>query len=196
MKAALDIEQTIKLGWATFIKYPMEAILGMVIVWVISGLTFGLLAGPMFVGYNRMILSAIRGDEIGLGDVFGGFDAFIPSLLVFLVVAILASIGFVFLVLPGLAVIIFSFWALFIVSDQDVNAFAALQRSFEYTKDNLGPALVFVLVVLLLGGVGSLVAFGSLITAPLAHIMAVHGYVRAFGSEPSPATSSSAPIAA
>ena len=196
MKAALDIEETIKLGWGTFIKHPVEAILGFLIVGVISGLTLGVLAGPMFIGYNRMLLNAVRGEEIGLGDIFGGFDVFVPSLVLLVVVAILVTIGSLFFVLPGLAVVIFTWWSWLLVADQESGAFDALQRSFTFTKDHFGPALVFVVVCLVIGGVGSLVAFGSLITAPLAQIITVHGYVRAFGREPSPGASTSAPIAA
>lgn len=196
MKAALDIEETLKLAWATFTEHPVEAIVGFLIVGFLSGLTLGLAAGPLFVGYNRMMLRAIRGGDISLGDVFGGFDAFVPSFVVVVVVGFAAAIGFLFLVLPGLAVIIFTWWALMLVADHELGAFEALQRSFEYTKDNFGPALVFVLVCLIISGAGTLVFAGSLITAPLAHIMALHGFTRAFGTDPAPAQSSSAAMAA
>jgi len=74
------------------------------LVGIIGNISAGILAGPMMVGYMRMIKTDDEGGKIEIGDVFKGFDDFIPALLAVLVGGIAVGIGFMLCIIPGLLV--------------------------------------------------------------------------------------------
>jgi uncharacterized membrane protein len=76
----------------------------------------------------------VRGEELSAMRVFDGFSFFIPAFLTGIIVGILAGIGFVLLIVPGvIIVLIFSMWA-FGVGDQRLGTIAALKYSIQVTE--------------------------------------------------------------
>ena len=80
----------------------MTHIVATLLVIFISGVGFGLLSGPMVVGYMKMIKIEDEGGKSEIADVFKGFDNFVPALLAVLVGSIIVSIGYMLCVLPGM----------------------------------------------------------------------------------------------
>jgi uncharacterized membrane protein len=182
MSEPLDIGITLKSGWETFTKYPMEMVVGFLIVLV--GFMVLILGPPLLIGYSRMCLKAARGEDISLGDISDGFSQFVPSLLLFVVMAIGVSIGMVFCVLPGLILAYLWFFAYWHMADGDDDFMSCMRKSTEYMKANVGAGILFVLVQTIVSQVGSVVAIGILLTAPVGALMAAHGYLRAFKGAP------------
>lgn len=179
MNNPLDIGQTLKLGWETFAANAVPMIVGLLLVGIIGGFSLGICLGPMMIGYNQMILRAAKGETIAIGDVFAGFQHFVPAFLLYLIMGIAIMIGFMLLVLPGLVLAFMFFWAPWIMAeDPSVGPIDCLKGSVEAFKRDVGGSLVFVLVNIVVNMVGGFVPFGSLITGPVATGMAAHGMLR------------------
>lgn len=179
MNKALDIGETLKLGWDTFAKNAVAMIVGFLLFALISGISLGICAGPMMIGFNKMCLRAGRGETVAIGDVFEGFQRFVPSLVLVLIMVVLLAIGFMLLIIPGLVLMFMFFFAPWIMAaDDDIGAIDALKASVEMFKQDVGGTLVFVLVNVIISSIGGFVPFGSLLTGPVAACMAAHGILR------------------
>jgi uncharacterized membrane protein len=176
----LDIGEILKLGWADFTRSAVPYIVGIILVGLISLVSLGICMPAMLLGYYRMGLKAARGESVVVGDVFSGFSDFLPSLLLAIVMVILITIGFVLLILPGIALCYLLFWAFVLMADGERNIMTCMKRSFEYNSNHVGEMLVVVLVIFLISAAGGAVPFGALVTTPVATAMTAHAYMRAF----------------
>jgi hypothetical protein len=141
----------LKAGWRVFAANPVQLILGFLIFAVLSGalevvnsalgVDSGLLhaiqmiIGPaVFVGWALFCLRTVRGEQLAATRVFDGFSFFVPAFITGILVGILAGIGFVLLIVPGvIVVLVFSMWA-FGVGDQRLGTIGALKYSMQITK--------------------------------------------------------------
>jgi len=97
MKKEFDISKCFSDGWELFKNNMSVLILGYLIVAVISGLTLGVLAGPLLVGYLWMVDRLIKNDpeKPSAGDVLKGMSKFGPAFVVcllFIVVGLVANL--------------------------------------------------------------------------------------------------------
>jgi hypothetical protein len=73
----LDIGLAFKRAWGLFVKDIAPLLIGAIIAGVLSILTVGILAGPLFAGLYGMVIGRVRdGRPAHVGDVFAGFDRF------------------------------------------------------------------------------------------------------------------------
>lgn len=173
--ASPDISACVSAGFAGFKKDPVTHIIATVLVIFISGVGFGLLTGPMMVGYMRMIKAQEDGAAVGIGDLFKGFDDFVPALLAVLVGSIIVSIGFMLCILPGMLVMAIIPTAAFLVATGEKDGIAALKRAWEAVKANLLGAFLCMLVLGIIGNLGMILCFiGVVITLPIALIGMYH----------------------
>lgn len=180
MNNPLDIGETLKLGWETFTKNAVALIVGIFLAGIIGAFTFGICLGPMMIGYNQMVLRAAKGETVAVGDVFAGFQHFVPALLLYLIMIVSVFIGFMLLFLPGLILAFMFFWAPWIMAeDPTVGPIDCLKGSVEAFKRDMGGSIVFILVVGVVYGAGAVVpVFGTFVTGPIALAMAAHGVLR------------------
>jgi uncharacterized membrane protein len=176
---ALDIGSTINASWKDFTTHAVPFIVGMLLVALVGGLTLGICLPAMLLGFYEMVLKAARGGTPEIGEVFAGFNRFVPSLILGIIGAIALCLGFLLLVIPGLVVIWLFFWSFFFMAAGENSATACIQKSVDLSKNNVGPTAVFVLVNIIVNGVGNLVPFGGLVTGPVAASMAAHAFLRA-----------------
>ena len=183
MNNPLDIGVAFREGWAAFAREAVALIVGFLLFGLVAGLSFGICAGPMTVGYQSMCIRAARGESVQIGDVFSGFSKFGPSFILMLLYGLAVGLGTLLCVIPGLAVAWFCVWATFLMADGDEDAMSCLKRSWEYSKQNMGGVIVMVIVASVVGSVGSAVGgVGGLVTMPLQMMMLAVAYNRAFGS--------------
>ena len=78
--AAPDMGACLSAGWNGLKNNFVTHVVACVLVGVVSGFTSGLLTGPMMVGYMRMVKLEEEGGRAQIGDVFKGFDDFVPAL--------------------------------------------------------------------------------------------------------------------
>jgi len=176
------VESSLSEGWALFKEDVVLYVVATLLVFVISALSLGLCAGPMFVGFIKLVRKRMRGEEGTATDVFDGFSEFGASLIAMILIGVGVIIGSMLLVLPG---VIFAFITAFtfhaIALDGD-GATAAIGKSYTLIKENLAPSLVLLLIVAVLNAIGGSIIFGSLLATPFSLIVMTFAYQRLRGT--------------
>ncbi|MDH3653700.1 MAG: hypothetical protein OEN21_05480 [Myxococcales bacterium] len=172
------VESSLSEGWALFKDDVVLYVVASLLVFVISALSIGLCAGPMVVGFIKLVRKRMRGEAGTATDVFEGFSEFGASLIAMILIGVGVIIGSMLLVLPG---VIFAFITAFtfhaIALDGD-GATAAIGKSYTLIKENLAPSFVLLLIVAVLNAIGGSIIFGSLLTTPFSLIVMTFAYQR------------------
>lgn len=169
--AAPDIGACVSAGIDGFKKEPVTHVVATLLVAIIGNVSVGLLMGPMIVGYMRMIKIQDEGGKPQIGDVFKGFDDFVPALLAALVSGIIVGVGFMLCILPGLLIMAILPAATYLVAVGEKDGINAIRRAWEAVKENLVGAFLCMLVLGILGQIGVIACFiGILVTLPIAFI--------------------------
>ena len=173
--AAPHISACVSAGFSALKKNPVTHIVATLLVAFISSVGFGLLTGPMIVGYMRLIKIEDEGGEAGIADVFKGFDDFVPALLAILVGSIIVAIGYVLCILPGLLLMAILPTAAYLVACGEKDGIAALKRAWAAVKANLVGAFLCMLVLGILGYLGLVLCIvGVIVTMPIAFVGSYH----------------------
>ena len=171
------IEQGFNLYKANF----GSLLLASLIVVLLSGVTFGILAGPMLAGLVIISLELLDKKEprpTG-GSVFRGFDYFLNSFLFVIgwgLALMIASIiiGFIpcigqlaaiFLVYAAQAFLMFG---IFLIVDKKMDFWPASVESINVVKANFWPFLGFAVVAAIIGSLGAIACgIGVIFTIPI-----------------------------
>ncbi|MFW5844593.1 MAG: hypothetical protein ACOCXJ_00020 [Planctomycetota bacterium] len=147
-------------------KDPVYVILGFLVAVVIGMIPFGLLVGPMLVGWLMGVAKLEEGGKPRLGDIFQGLQKLVPALIVALLGGIAVGIGFVLLIIPGLIIMPIPLIGLIQVARGADDGIAALKQAWGLYKNGLVPNAVSMVVIQIVGSLPLI----SLITAPIAVI--------------------------
>ncbi|HLK56712.1 MAG TPA: hypothetical protein VKU00_09115 [Chthonomonadaceae bacterium] len=138
------------------------SILALVILALVSYFTAGML---------RMAIRQVRGEPIGIGDLFSGGDAFLPVLGATLLVGLATGIGGMLLVIPGFIVAGLFFLTIPLIVDRKMGVIEAMTASWNALKSDWLMATLFAFVLPLIAGLGALACgFGMLFTMPLLYL--------------------------
>lgn len=176
MSNPFDIGSALSRAWNVFTANAVPLIIGILLVGLLSLVTLGFAAPGLLVGYNKMVLRAVRGEDIEIGDVFEGFSFFVPALLMGIVVGLGVSVGMMLLVIPGLFLLVLWYWVWLLMADGAEGLGDVLKKSGEITKSNLGGAIIFILVAGIVSAAGSVIPGGGLVTGPLSMAMTAVAY--------------------
>ena len=177
-------------GFALYKENLALLILSALLVWLLSVLSLGILAGPMAAG---MVLITLRLQDKTepkpeIGDLFQGFSFFLNAFLFALVYSVVAYVGyFILLFVPmigPLAAMVYLFalftlvlFAMFLIVDKKMDFWPAIMASVEKVKTNFWPFLGFTVVISIAGGVGSILCgIGAILTLPFAYCAATVAY--------------------
>ncbi len=188
-------------GLEIYKKNFVPLLLATLLAVVIGGVSCGICTAPLFCGVFMMVLSALRNNESKLqaGDVFKGFQKFVPAFVSSLVLYLIFFVGgFILAVtviglilLPVLCVVNVAvcFWSLLLVADQNATVGDAIFVPLKLLGDKRFWSIVLVaFVASILGSVGSLACtIGIFVTLPFAYCMVAAAYEEAY-SESAPAT--------
>lgn len=162
--AEVKIEDTIsetieifKTQWITLILATLLVFVGSIFIVTIPPLVFGLYI---------LCLNLARGEDAEVQDVFDGFSYFLRSWGVFFASAILIAIGFLFLIIPGFALIILFTYAIPLAIVKDLKSIDSLKASYTLAKDNVQFTVLLALIVYAIGMVGSMIKIGAILTTP------------------------------
>ncbi|MGD9774353.1 hypothetical protein [Diaphorobacter sp.] len=169
--ASVSVGACLSGAWDLFKKNAVTHVVCTALVMVVSGISGGLLAGPMLVGYMRMIEREGRGEAVQIGDVFRGFDDFVPAFVAWLISSLVLSVGFFLCVIPGLLIMALPSVALYLVARGERDGVAAFNQAWRTVTQNLGSAFVCALVLGIVGSLGFLLCWvGALLTLPISVI--------------------------
>ena len=198
----MDFKKHLETAWNLTLTHIVNLLLMTLVMLVISCLTLGILAPVTMAGYMNAILLMMReGREPRIEDLFSQMRLFLPLLVFFIVVLIATMVGFMLLVLPGLAIIIaVTFACLYMVPlmvDKTMGLIDAAKSSWRMAfNQNVADHVVVVILFVGLMAIGSAVFIGTLLTTPFATVFLISVYlekVQSIGQVPADAGSNPPP---
>ncbi len=178
-----------KVRFADWIQHGIELyknnwltlVLAGFIVMVLSSVTFGILAGPMYAGMIYLTLGLLdkREPKPQIGEVFKGFSYFLQAFLYVLVWGVIfAVVGLIVIKALLIGRVLFSLvqlvgwtlvsFALFLIVDKNLSFWDASKASFQLVLANFLPILGLLLVAGILASIGGILCgVGAILTAPI-----------------------------
>ncbi len=179
----MDFKKHLETAWNLTLKHIVNLLLMTLVMLVVSFLTLGILAPVTMAGYMHSILLMMRdGREPRIEDIFSQMRLFLPLLGFSIVVFIATMVGFMLLVLPGLAILIaITFGCLYMVplmTDKQMGLIDAVKTSWQMAfKHNVADHVVVVILFVGLMAIGSAVFIGTLFTQPFATVFLISVYL-------------------
>jgi hypothetical protein len=185
----MDFKKHLETAWNLLLKHIVPLVLMTLVMFVLGGVTLGILAPVMMAGYFHAIILMLRtGREPTVGDLFSQMHLFLPLLVFGIVVGVVAMIGFSLLFLPGLAVIVaVAFGCLYmlpLMTENNMGLIDAIKASWQMAmQDSVADHVVVVILFVGLTSIGSsLVFIGSLFTQPFASIFILSVFLERAGA--------------
>jgi uncharacterized membrane protein len=199
----ISVSESLRFGWETFKKNPWMLVGGFVLVFLVSGISNGILAGLFPVeapdatymsssmnfllsfavgiivemGLLTFVLRAHDSIEsLSFSDLWNP-QSFLSYLLAQIVVGIAVILGFVLLIVPGIIVALGLLFTPYIVLDQKKGPIEALKMSWAMTKGHRWRLFLLMCSIVLLNILGMLLLFvGLIVTAPVSMLALAHTY--------------------
>ncbi len=155
----------------------------------------GICTAPLFCGLFAMILKAMRDSsaQLKIGDVFQGFQKFVPAFVGWLVLSVITNVattvlacipvlGWIAIIPAAAALGAAMMWSLLLVADQDASVGDAITVPLKLLGDKRFWSIVLVsFVASLIGCLGAIACgVGMLVTMPFAYCMVAAAYEEAY----------------
>lgn len=177
----VDIADALRRGFDLYKDNITTLLIATLLATIISILTVGILAGPMLAGLAYLTLGLIdrRQPKPEIGELFKGFNFFLPSLVYVILLAVASLFGqFILRLIPILGFflsILFSMalstavmFAIFLIIEQRMDVVAAIQKSYEVVIGNFWIFLGLNIVASVISSLGVIACgVGIIVTAPL-----------------------------
>jgi len=153
-------------GWE-MVKADMGAyVLAALIFFVLSGVPF--IQGALITGFHIYTMKKLAGRRADFGDLFKGFNYFIPTLVATLLIGVFTFFGTLLCIIPGLVVAAaLKFTYLFIV-DKRMDFWPAIQASHAVVKQDYFGFTMFLILAFLVNLLGFVCCIvGVLVTFPV-----------------------------
>ena len=149
---------------------------------VLSGVP--LIQGPLIAGFHIFTMKKLMGRNAEFGDLFKGFNFFVPTLVASLLIGLFTFAGTLFCIIPGLVVAaMYKFTYLFIV-DKRMDFWPAMQASHAVVKNDYFGFTMFLVLAFLVNLLGVLCCLaGLLVTIPLTFAAITVAYKEIVGFE-------------
>lgn len=186
--ADLGVGDILSEGWETTKPQLGLLIGGMLVVgliyFVAANIPFAglVLGGPLFGGVTIAVLRLLNGREVEFSTFFDGFKKLMPLALVGLVSGLLAGVGFIFLLLPGLYLSLAFMFGSHLVIDRDEEFWPAMMASMKVVNGHFGFMALWGLTMFGLAMAGVLTCgLGFIVLGPLIAVSNGILYKRLFG---------------
>lgn len=157
----------------------------------VSVFTLGILAGPMAAGVASIVLRLLDGREPApqAGDIFRGFDWFLPSFLLYLTVGAAQAIAFAVLrplgalaAAPALFIQTATVFAIYFIVERGLDFLSAIRASFDIVRTNFWPMFLLVVIGSLIAGLGGIACgVGIVLTLPVYTLLTAIAWRRISG---------------
>ena len=172
----------IEKGFNLYKENIATLILATLVALLLSAVTLGILAGPMFAGLLFITLGLLdkTDPKPEVGSLFKGFDYFLNSFLFMVVwgVAIGVASTILNVVVPCIGLLVSLFvsysagallmFGLFLIVDKRMDFWPASMESFEIVKTNFWPFLGLSVIAGIIGSIGAIACgIGVVVTVPI-----------------------------
>ncbi len=156
---------------------PVFALVGALLMLV--GLAASLLSSYLEFGIKRIFLKSVTAVPTGYADLKSSFLQYVYYMLAAFLYGLMAMIGYLFLIIPGIIVtLMFQFYP-YIMIEKNVGPLLALQESMDLTRGAKWDLFVFGLALFGINILGVLaLGLGLLITIPLSGLACAHVYTQ------------------
>ncbi len=171
-------------GWELFKQDWLMHVVVMLILSAASGVSGGILYGPLLCGYYYMIFKKLQDptSSIELGDIGKGFDVFVNALVAWLLVGVFTGVGSIACLVGAIVVTALLVFVYPLIMNRRMDFWPAIETSFEKTKDDWLGWSVFILLIGLVNLAGVIVCgVGILVTGPVTFIAMALAYRDNFG---------------
>jgi hypothetical protein len=146
----------------------------------------GALVYPAVGGYLWAALKRVRGEEAQIGDLFYGFQHFVPLVLYGILYSVLTVVGLLLLIVPGIYVIGAITFSPLLIMDKNLGPVQAIGASMRTLGSNAWLMFGFLFVSGILAGLGVFACcVGALVSAPIYVIgIALHYHYHFDGQAP------------
>ena len=133
---------------------------------LLNGVPF--IQGALIAGFHIYTMKKIMHRPADVGDLFKGFNYFVPTLVASLLIGLFTFVGFLLLFIPGLIVAaMYKFTYLFIV-DKKMGFWQAMQASHAVVRRDYFGFVMFLILAFLLNVLGfCCLIVGLLVTVPV-----------------------------
>lgn len=184
----INISKWITDGWDLVMKdFNQFILLSLVyiVLLIVASTTFivGLiLAGPLTTGFFYIIFNRIRGKEIYIGDLAKGFNVFVAAVLADILISVFISVGFLFLIVPGIVISALYMFALPLIIEKNMDFWQAMETSRKVVSRNIFELSAFILVLYILLFIGVLLLLvGFVVALPIVFAAIAYAYDDLFG---------------
>jgi len=153
-------------GWE-MVKTDMGTyVLISLIFFLLNGVPF--IQGALIAGFHIYTMKKIMGRPAEFGDLFKGFNFFIPTLVAAILIGLFTFLGTLLCIIPGLVVAaMYKFTYLFIV-DKRMDFWPAMEASHAVVKNDYFGFTMFLLLAVLVNILGALCCIvGLLVSIPV-----------------------------
>ncbi|MEW6659829.1 MAG: hypothetical protein AB1424_14315 [Thermodesulfobacteriota bacterium] len=179
-------------GWELFKQNPGGFIGFALIFFIIQGILSyfprvgGLISlavsAPLLAGFYVVSAKLLQRRVPKFQDFFAGFQFFLPLLLLSVISSLLIILGFIFLVLPGIYLLVCYLFASMLVIDRRLDFWPAMELSRRTVQSQWFGFFIFLLLIIIinLGGV-LLLGIGLLVSGPVSACAVAAAYADVFG---------------
>lgn len=138
------------------------------------------------LGATKIAAKFTLGEKPELADLFRSYRLFFRYLGSSILVGIIALIGLILLIIPGIILIIRLQFFVYLIVDKNAGAIEAIQQSWEMTKGKTGNLFLFGLLLFAIEVAGLIaLGVGLLVAAPVAFLAQAYVYRKLADHSPS-----------
>ena len=170
----MDFKHHLENGWNNTLQFIVPVILLTLVQLIVIMFSFGILAPVTTAGYMQSLLLALReGREPKIGDLFSEMRLFLPLFVFGLLAFFVTLLGFVMVILPGIAIAGFIVFATIymmpLMSDKNMGLMDAIKESWSMaTRSPVSDQFILVVLYMVIVALGGSIAIAILFTQPLA----------------------------
>ena len=170
----MDFKHHLENGWNNTLQFIVPVILLTLVQLIVIMFSFGILAPVTTAGYMQSLLLALReGREPKIGDLFSEMRLFLPLFVFGLLAFFVTMLGFVMVILPGIAIAGFIVFATIymmpLMSDKNMGLMDAIKESWSMaTRSPVSDQFILVVLYMVIVALGGSIAIAILFTQPLA----------------------------
>jgi uncharacterized membrane protein len=140
--------------------------------------------GPLQVGFHLHIMKKMYNKRSDIGDLFKGFDYFVPAFVAALLIGIFVFVGSLLCIIPGLVVAAVCKFTYLFILDKRMDFWPAIEASHNVTKNDYFGFTLFLLALAGINILGFLCCIvGLLVTVPLSLAAITVAYQEIVGFE-------------